>query len=696
MEILSLKGIVLLPVILLAFFGVEASRKSSYNAAEIEKKITVLIANMSLEEKLGQLQQQAGNPWEDLPATPVLFDLAKRGLIGSVFNIRGADKVNALQRAALYSRQKIPLIFGFDVLHGYRTLFPIPLAGAASWDLDAVELSASIAAAEARASGISWTFGPMVDIARDPRWGRAMEGAGEDSVLGSEMARARVHGFQGNDYSRPDKVMACAKHFAGYGAAEAGRDYASVDMSERQLREVYLPPFKAAIEAGIGSVMTAYMDLNGIPASANQWLLRQVLRHEWGFDGMVVSDYFSISDMTNQQLSANDAEAAMYALNAGVDMEMVSTIYFNNTPQLLKEGKVVMKTVDDAVRHVLRAKFRLGLFDDPYTDETLANHTVLTADHLAIARKIAAGTFVLLKNENNILPLSKSIKRLAVIGSLATNQTQTLDFWSANAKAEDSVTILQGIVDKIGPTSVKFAPGCDVFCESASGFTTAVDLARESDMVVLVVGEPKEYSGETASRVDIGLTGRQLDLVKAIAATGKPYVVVLMTGRPLTIEWLAANAPAILVTWRAGTMGGPAVADVLFGDVNPSGKLPMTFPRSVGQIPIHYDYRQPGKPQPVKGVRTAFTSHYIDSPNEPLYPFGVDVKNAGRREGSEVVQLYVRDVAASVTRPVRQLKAFRKVLLAVAEGKQIDFVLGEKELGFLDGNWQWTVEAGSL
>ncbi|GAV06983.1 hypothetical protein RvY_16885 [Ramazzottius varieornatus] len=694
-------------------------------ALQMEDEITALMDDMTLEEKLGQLQLLASSHYHDLPPSEQLLELARQGLLGAVLNTRGAANTNALQKAALSSRQKIPLLVGLDVLHGYRTSFPIPLAQAASWDVEAVEKVAAIAAAEARASGINWNFAPLVDICRDPRWGRVMEGSGEDVHLACQMAKARVRGFQGTDYSQADKVMACAKHFAGYGADKGGRDYNSVDMSERQLREVCFPPFQAAIEAGVGSLMAAYMELNGVPASGNHWLLQQVLRDEWAFDGLVVSDFKAVSDMTNQQFSADDAQAAMYALNAGMNMEMQSTTFADHAPQLLQEGKVKMEVIDKAVRHVLRAKFRLGLFEKPLTDEKLASSVVLSPSSLQFAREMASRTLVLLKNDNGLLPLSKSIKRLAVIGELAYDQQQTLDFWALNARAQDSVTIYSGIVEKCPSTAVKYAAGYEMFGESTERFTEALQLATSSDMVVLVVGEPKEYSGETNCRTDIGLPGRQLELVKGIAASGTPYIIVLMTGRPLALEWLASHAPAILLTWRAGTMGGAAIADVLFGDVNPSGKLPITFPRCVGQIPIHYDVKQPGKPQ-IKGQKMQFNySRYIDCPNEPLYPFGfglsyttfhfdnltvtpkeiegdgqvkigVEVRNTGLKEGEEVVQVYVRDVAASVARPVRQLKAFHKVRLGLAEEKRLEFTLGSNELGFLNREWKWTVEAGKF
>ena len=675
---------------------------------------------MTLAEKLGQLQQLDGEGAGN--ARPEEFEMARKGLLGSTLGVRGAKYTNELQRAALESRLKIPILFGFDVIHGYWTIFPIPLAEAASWDPQMAERDAAIAAAEARSVGVDWTFAPMVDITRDPRWGRIMEGSGEDPFLGSIFAAARVRGFQGNDYSRPDKVMACAKHFAAYGAAEAGREYNTVDMSERTLRGVYLVPFKAAKDAGVGSFMTAFDDLNGIPSTANPFLLRQVLRSEWGFDGLVVSDYTSVKELIAHGLAANDSEAAMYALNAGTDMEMVSRTYNENGAGLVKSGKVSIKTIDAAVRNVLRAKFRLGLFDHPFVDESLEQKTLKKPEFMQAARAAAVKSFVLLKNDHDTLPISKTVGRVAVIGALAADKANTLDWWAGDGKPEDSVTILEGIQQKIGAGKVHFEKGCDLTCESDADFGKAVDAAKNSDFTIIVAGEIRDISGEAASRSNIDLPGRQLDLVRAIHATGKPYAVVLKNGRPLTINWLADNAPAILETWHAGTMGGPAVADVLFGDANPGGKLPVTFPRSVGQIPLYYDHKSTGRPI---DPENRYTSKYVDVPNTPLYPFGyglsytqfqisdlrldrsdipvtgsikasVDVQNTGRRGGDEVVQLYIQDVASSVTRPVRELKGFRRVTLAAGEKRQIDFTLTSKEIGALDRNLKFAVEPGEF
>jgi beta-glucosidase len=688
--------------------------------ARIEQRINALIARMTLAEKLGQLQQLDGEYQGN--ARPEHFEMARKGLLGSTLNVRGAKFTNELQRAAMESRLKIPILFGFDVIHGYRTIFPIPLGQAASWDPALVEKDASIAAAEARSVGLHWTFAPMVDITRDPRWGRIMESAGEDPFLGSAMAAANVRGFQGNDYSRPDKIMACAKHFAAYGAGEAGRDYNTVDMSERTLRDTYLVPFKAAKDAGVGSFMTAFDDLNGVPSTANPHILRDILRGEWKFDGLIVSDYTSVKELVAHGLAANDAEAAMYALNAGTDMEMVSRTYNQSGAELVRSGKVSMKTIDDAVRNVLRVKFRLGLFEKPYVDENLEKVTLKKPEYMQAAKESAIKSFVLLKNDKQTLPISKNIKRLAVIGALAADKANTLDWWAGDGKAEDSVTILEGLQQKFGANKIRYEAGCDLTCTSDTDFNKAVDAAKDSDFTVIVAGETRDISGEAASRSNIDLPGKQIDLIKAIHATGKPYVVVLKNGRPLTINWLAENSPAILETWHAGTMVGPAVADVIFGDANPGGKLPVTFPRSVGQIPLYYNHKSTGRPFEAEN---RYTSKYLDVPNTPLYPFGyglsytqfaitnlrlsreniapaesvrvsVDVQNTGLRAGDEVVQLYIRDVAASVTRPVRELKGFRRITLRPGEKRTVEFTLTPKEIGFYDRQMKWTVEPGEF
>ncbi|HXG83393.1 MAG TPA: beta-glucosidase BglX [Pyrinomonadaceae bacterium] len=715
---MSEKRLFLLPFLLFLFiFPVSAQRKQ----ADVERKINLLLAKMTLAEKLGQLQQLDGEA--DGRFRPEHLELARKGLLGSTLNVRGAKTVNELQKAALESRLKIPILTGFDVIHGYRTVFPIPLGETASWDLQAVERAASIAAAEARSAGVHWTFAPMVDIARDPRWGRVMEGSGEDTFLGSLMAQARVRGFQGADMSANNRVMATAKHFAAYGAGEAGRDYNSVDMSERTLRETYLPPFKAAKEAGAESFMTAFNDLDGVPATANPFLLRRILRDEWKFDGLVVSDYTAVKELIAHGLAANESEAAMYALNAGTDMEMVSRFYNLHGAELLKEKKISLPTIDNAVRNVLRVKFRLGLFERPYADEKLEKATIKKPEYMQAAREIAAKSFVLLKNERETLPINKNLKRIAVVGALAEDKANTLDWWAGDGKAEDSITILEGVRQKVGTnTKIRFEKGCELNCDSDKDFDKAVDAAKDSDFTILVVGETREISGEAASRSNLDLPGRQLDLVKAIHQTGKPYAVVLKNGRPLTINWLAENSPAILETWHSGTMGGAAAADVLFGDVNPGGKLPVTFPRNVGQIPLYYNHKSTGRPFEAEN---RYTSKYLDVPNTPLYPFGfglsytqfnienlrldktqisrsqnikisVDVTNTGKRDGAEVVQLYVQDVAASVTRPVRELKGFQKILLKAGEKRTVVFTVTPKDLTFLNRQLKPTIEDGDF
>ncbi|OQV16975.1 Periplasmic beta-glucosidase [Hypsibius exemplaris] len=706
---------------------------------EIERDIDALLERMTLEEKLGQLQQLGNvmamfsNSEPDNPAGDPLAEhlqLIRQGVVGSILYVRGAKRANDIQRAAMESRLQIPVLIGFDVIHGYRTLFPIPLGEAASWDLDAVQRAAGIAAVEARSAGIHWTFAPMMDVTRDPRWGRVMEGAGEDVFLVAEMSKAKIRGFQGTDFSQKDKVMACAKHFVGYGAVEAGRDFNSVDISERQLREVYLPPFQAAVEAGVGSVMMGYHNLNGVPVTGNHWLIRQVLRKEWQFDGLVVSDYESVQDLIGHGMAVNHSEAAMYALNAGTDMEMVSRSYVAHGAKLVEEGKVTVETVNTAVRNVLRTKFRLGLFEQPFqfVDEELAAKTLAKPEHLQAARELAAKSFVLLKNERNILPIDiRNVKELVVIGALADDKANTIDSWGVEGRMEDSVTVLEGIRERLRNTSVtvKFFKACDAVCNSSKNpdeFQQALNAAGTSDFVVAVVGETVGVSGEGASLTNLNLSGDQLKLLQGIAESGTPFVVVLKNGRPLTIEWLADYAPAILVTWHSGTMGGPAVADVLFGDVNPSGKLPMTFPRSVGQVPLYYDQKNIWRPYVAGNI---FTEKYKDSSILPLYPFGfglsytsfsitnlrlnstyvmagdsvtvsVDLTNTGNRDGEEVVQLYLRDVAARITRSVRQLKAFRKVAVKVGERKRVDFTLTERDMGFLDEAWRMTVEPGEF
>jgi beta-glucosidase len=629
---------------------------------------------------------------------------------------------NELQRAALESRLRIPLLFGFDVIHGYRSIFPVPLGEAASWDIGLIERNAAIAAAESRAAGVHWTFAPMVDIARDPRWGRIIEGAGEDPFLGSQIAAARVRGFQGTDYSQPNRIMATAKHWVGYGAAEAGRDYNTTNLSEPSLREIYFPPFKAAVDAGVGSFMTAFNDIDGVPATGNPFVLRDVLRKEWKFDGLVVSDYTAVLELVMHGLAKDEPEAAMYGLNAGTNMEMVSRLYNKYGEQLIREKKVSMATIDEAVRNVLRAKYRLGLFDHPFVDESREKAEVFKRANRDAAKLAAERSFVLLKNENDTLPISKATKQIAVVGALADAKNEMNGNWSGDGQPTDPITILEALKQKYPQTRVRYEPGCDPVCETDTGFARAVEVARASDFTVLVVGESAAMSGEASSRSDIALPGKQLDLVKAIHAVGKPYAVVLMNGRPLTINWLAENSPAILETWFAGTEAGNAIVDTLFGDANPGGKLPVSFPRSVGQIPLYYNHKSTGRP-----VLTTnkYTSKYLDIGNSPLYPFGhglsytqfqlqnlrldklqirptenvkvsIEVTNSGKVAGDEVVQLYIHDIAATVTRPVRELKGFSRVTLNPGEKRTIEFTLTPKQLEFLGRDLKPVLEPGEF
>jgi beta-glucosidase len=689
---------------------------------EVEARIDALISRMTLAEKLGQLQQLDGESNGNF--RPEHLELIRKGLLGSTLNVRGAQRTNQLQRVAMgESRLKIPVLLGFDTIHGYRTIFPIPLAEASSWEPSLAERSAGIAAKESYAAGVRWTFAPMVDIARDPRWGRITEGAGEDPFLGAAFARARVLGFQGKDYSAPGKILACAKHFVAYGAAEGGRDYNTTDMSEYTLRSIYFPPFKAAVDAGVGTLMSAFNDLNGVPASANPFTLTKVLRGEWKFEGFVVSDYTSVTELKNHGLAANDADAAQAALNAGVDMEMVGRLFNQNGAELLKEGKLSQATIDQAVRRILRIKFRLGLFDHPYIDETLEATSLLTAENRKAAREIAGRSMVLLKNDRETLPLSRRIRSLAVIGPLADNSRAPLGWWSGDGRDEDTVTPLAGIKAKVSSqTKVSYAKGCEIEGGNTDGIAAAVLAAQQSDLAIVFVGEAKEMVGEAASRSSLDLPGYQMELVKAIQATGKPTVVVLVNGHPLTIGWIAENVPAILEAWMGGTESGNAIADILFGDVNPGAKLPVTFPRTVGQVPIYYNHMNTGRPPE---ANNRYTSKYLDVPWTPLFPFGyglsytqfrlsdlrlssqqiradgritvsVDVQNTGQRAGDEVVQLYLRDVVSSVTRPVRELKGFQRITLKPGEKKHVEFVLSQDQLGFYNRENRFVVEPGDF
>jgi beta-glucosidase len=713
---------IVLLVAVLSVLLLAAPVSQSQGPRNVEQRVNSLLGQMTLEEKLGQLQQLDGEGNGNF--RPEHLEMIRKGLLGSTLNVRGAQRTNQVQRVAMNeSRLKIPILFGFDVIHGYRTIFPIPLGEASSWDPSLAERSAAVAAQEANNAGLRWTFAPMVDIARDPRWGRISEGAGEDPFLGAAFARARVHGFQGDDYGAADKILACAKHFVAYGAAEGGRDYNTVDLSENTLREIYLPPFKAAVDAGVGTLMSSFNAINGVPASANRFTLTTVLRDEWKFDGFVVSDYTSVRELINHGIAGNEEEAAAAALNAGVDMEMVSRGYNQFGPQLLKQNKLSTATIDEAVRRILRIKFRLGLFDRSYTDETREPTSLLRTESIRLAREIAGRSMVLLKNDRDTLPLNKNTGSIAVIGPLADDRRSPLGWWAGDGKEENTITPLAGIKAKVSAqTKVGYAKGCEVLGESTAGFQEAVDLAKASDVAIVFVGELHEMVGEAASRASLDLPGRQMELVQAIHATGKPTIVVLVNGRPLSVGWIANNVPAILESWMGGTQSGNAIADILFGDVNPGGKLPVTVPRTVGQVPIYYNHMNTGRPPE---AQNRYTSKYFDALWTPLYPFGyglsyttfkigkpqlsapqisangkltvsVEVENTGKRAGDEVVQLYIRDVVASMTRPVKELKGFQRVSLQPGEKRRLEFVLGPEHLGFWNREMRYVVEPGEF
>jgi beta-glucosidase len=703
-----------------------------------DKFIEALLSKMTLEEKVGQMNIIVG---ETIVTGPTMYtstsdkfdELIKKGKITGLFNVYGAAYTKRLQQIAIeQSRLKIPLLFGADVIHGFKTVTPIPLGEAASWDLDAIERSARLTAKEASAAGINFNFAPMVDIARDPRWGRMSEGSGEDPYLGSLIAAARVKGYQGTDLKAANTVAACVKHFAAYGAAEAGRDYNTTDLSQRALFETYLPPYKAAIDAGAATMMSSFNEFDGIPATANKNLLTDILRNKWKFNGLIVSDYGSIGELRTHGVAANGPEAAKLALEAGTDMDMMSYLFLNEIPGMVESGKINIKYVDDAVRRVLTLKYDLGLFEDPYrySNEQREKADIRSQENFGIARDIAKRSIVLLKNNNQLLPIKKSVHSIAVIGPLADNKEDMNGSWSFFGEPQHPITILQGIKERAGKdVNVLYHQGCDLYADGKDKFADAQSVAKQADVVIMAVGESAVMNGEGASRANIGLPGVQEDLVKAIVSTGRPVVVLLLNGRPLTIEWLNENVPAILDTWTLGSEAGHAVADVLFGDYNPAAKLPVTFPRSVGQVPIYYSHKNTGRPyygdykEPLS--QRIYQSKYRDEKNSPLYPFGyglsyttfeysditlnnaeidmngkleasVTVTNKGSYDGEEVVQLYVRDLVGSVTRPVKELKGFRKIFLKVGEATKVTFTLTAQDLAFYRADMSWGAEPGSF
>ena len=697
-----------------------------------DQKVEALLAKMTLDEKIGQLNQYNGD-WEATgPVTKDVgnkLDEIKQGRVGAVLNIMGTDHCKTFQDAAMKSRLKIPLLFGQDVIHGYSITFPIPLAEAASWDMAAIEKAERIAATEASASGINWTFAPMVDIARDPRWGRVMEGAGEDPYLGSQIAVARVKGFQGNGLGSNDAIMACAKHFAAYGAAIGGRDYNSVDMSMRTLWEIYLPPFKAAKDAGVATFMNSFNDLNGTPATGNSYLQRDILKGTWKFKGFVVSDWGSIGEMINHGYAKDNYEAAEEAITAGSDMDMESRSYINNLAKLVADKKVSVMLIDDAVRRILIKKFELGLFDDPYKfinpdrEKTALNRP----ENLEAARDMARKSMVLLKNDNNLLPLSKNLKTVALIGPLVKAEKELKGFWSLDVDQNKGiVSLIEGMKNHAPDTKFIYSQGCSITGESHDGFADAVAAAKKANVVIMAMGEAPDMTGEAKSRSNIHLPGVQEELIKAVKATGKPVVVLLMAGRPMVFNWTADNVPAIVYAWWLGTQGGNAMADVLYGDYNPSGKLPITFPRSEGQIPIYYNHYNTGRPAK-SDTDLFYVSAYNDLRNSPQYAFGHGlsyttfeyqnmelgkfkpsvkglkpiqvsfmIKNTGKRAGEEVVQLYIRDMVSQPVRPIKELKDFKKITLQPGEIRRVTFIIKRDELAFYNDKLERVTQPGTF
>lgn len=710
--------------------------------------IDALMKKMTIDEKIGQLNLPgSGDIVTGQASNSDIGKKIKEGSVGGLFNIKSIAKIRAVQKVAVEeTRLKIPLIFGMDVIHGYQTTFPIPLALSCTWDMDAIKQSARIAATEASADGICWTFSPMVDICRDPRWGRIAEGAGEDPYLGSQIAKAMVQGYQDNDLRKNTSIMACVKHFAMYGAAEAGRDYNTTDMSHLTMYNTYLPPYKAAIDAGAGSVMASFNEVDGIPATGNKWLLTDVLRKQWGFKGFVVTDYTGINEMIEHGMGDLQKVSAL-AMNAGVDMDMVGEGFLTTLKKSLKEGKVTMQQIDNACRLILEAKYKLGLFDNPYKycDEQRAKTEIYTPANLKVARAIATESFVLLKNNNNVLPLKKS-GTIALIGPLADTKSNMPGTWSVATDLDKSISVRQGLENAVGSQAkILYAKGSNLDADSVleaneTMFSRslnrdnrsaeelkkeALDIAAQADVIVAAVGESSEMSGESSSRSDIRIPKTQRELIKALVKTGKPVVLVLFAGRPLALKWENENVPAILNVWFGGSQAGNAIADVLFGDINPSGKLTTTFPQNIGQVPLYYSHKNTGRPLPEGKWFQKFRSNYLDVSNDPLYPFGfglsythfeysnlklssntlssngkitvtATLKNTGDKDGTEVAQLYTRQMVGSITRPVKELKGFERVFLKAGESKIISFSIQPEDLKFYNSQLKFVAEPGAF
>ena len=715
---------------LILIFGCAKNTNTNSSNNDIYKKVDSLMSLMTIEEKIGQTIMFSGD-W-DVTGPFISSDnmkLIRGGNLGAMFNVYSTKKTKELQKIAVEeTRLGIPLLFGYDVIHGFKTIFPINLGHAASWDIEDIKKSARIAADEASSEGLHWTFAPMLDIGRDPRWGRVSESAGEDVFLTNEIAKAYVSGFQGEELSKQNTILSCAKHFVGYGAAQAGRDYHTVNMGEDELRNVYLPPFKAAVDAGVESFMTAFNELNGVPATGNKFIFKNILRDEWGFNGFVVTDYTAINELVPHGFAVNEKHAAELAIKAGIDLDMMSGAYKSYLEELVNEGKIDVDLINDACRRILTAKYKLGLFEDPYrySDEDRENKTIYKGEYLEAARESAAMSSVLLKNDDNALPLLKS-ETIALIGPLVKDKENIIGNWAAagdrNGKA---ISIFDGIKSYLTDVNILYAKGCDIDTNNKSGFKKAISLAKKADKIVLVMGENYHMSGEAASRTNIKIPGVQTELIKALRkeVPNKQIILILMNGRPLDLSEEDSLTDAILETWFPGTSGGYGVADVLFGKYNPSAKLPITFPRNVGQIPIYYNVKNTGRPIPLDNPKEDYKSNYIDSPNTPLYPFGhglsytnfdysdiklssnkigtsdtlsvsVNIKNTGNYDGHEIAQLYIHDKVGSITRPVKELKGFKKIHLKKGESKTVQFKITHEDLKFFDGH-EFVAEAGEF
>lgn len=713
--------------------GVNAQKIKFDKKKSKDEFIDYVMNQMTIDDKVGQMVQYTydGGDVTGSAIDKNYIKYTKQGMMGSVFNATTADITRQLQKIAVEdTRLGIPLIFGYDVIHGYETIFPIPLGEASSWDLKAIEKSARIAATESAAGGVHWTFAPMVDIGYDPRWGRVSEGAGEDTFLGSKIGYARVKGFQGNNLSDLNTVLACAKHFAGYALAQAGRDYSPVEISDRYLRDFILPPFKATIDAGVGSFMTSFNDIGGVPSTASKYLYKDILRDEWGYDGFVVTDYTAIQELVPHGVAKDLAGASLKSVNAGIEMDMMSGAFLNHLAKQVKEGQVSEEVLNSAVRRILEAKYDLGLFEDPYrySNNKREKETVMKQEFLNEARDVARKSMVLLKNENQVLPLKKN-QKVAFIGPLVKDEKNIIGNWAARGDRYGKAwSVWEGLNDVLGKDAkISYALGTDINTTSTKDFQQAINVAKDADVIVAVMGENENQTGEAASQTNIDLPGNQKELLKELKKLGKPIVLVVMAGRPLTMTWEDENMNSILYAWYPGTMGGLAITDVLYGNYNPSAKTPMTFPRSVGQIPIHYNHKNTGRPYlGATDPEQKYKSRYTDSPNTPLYPFGyglsytnfdysdlklnksvlkngndeikisVNVKNTGNYDGEEVVQLYIKDVVASVTRPVRELKGFEKVMIKKGENKIITFTIKPDDLKFHDINMNYVAEPGDF